>query len=203
MRLRRKKLLLGFTVGLVVVSAVNFGCRRAPLEDRLLSPDHREQAAALKKAAKLPTGEKKRIAAAMIEALREPELSVAYQAMQAIEAIGEPAAPGLIEALGDNDVYVRMNAAEALGRIGEPAKEAVPALAEALSDTHPLVREAAALSLSSMGEAARSAVPALTAALKDEDPNVRESAVDALDAIGTDDARSAIPKPAKKNAGAL
>ena len=89
------------------------------------SPTVRYRAAnalALKKAEVVPQ---------LVELLGSESLSARYGACQALERIGERAAPAvdaLIGQLGEKDEWLQIRAAFALADIGKPARKAVPAL---------------------------------------------------------------------------
>jgi len=83
----------------------------------------------------------------LVEASRDADVDVRKQAVDALAAIGAPAAAErLLELLADADANVRASAAEALGAIGTQA--ATPLLlARVIGDAEPLVRLSALRSL--------------------------------------------------------
>jgi HEAT repeat protein len=109
----------------------------------------------------------------------QEDASVAEERIEAIAALGAPAAPKLVEAL--NDPQLRVHAVKALGKIGAPA---VPALAKALEGANPTAGRNIANALRELGPDAREAVPALAKALGHSDGQVRAAAASALGAIG-------------------
>jgi HEAT repeat protein len=104
---------------------------------------------------------------------------VRFEAIWALQRIGEPAVEPLIQALKDKDKVIRFGAADALGRIGDA--RAVEPLIQALKDEDYTVRAWAALNLGRIGDA--KAVEPLTEALKDENDNVRHYAAEALEKL--------------------
>ncbi len=88
-------------------------------------------------------------------------------AMQALEEVGQSAAPQVIGALSSPDAMARRNAAELLGYMAPP--QAVPALAQALGDPDAEVRAQAALALGGIGTVpAQQALAHTTAVTQDE-----------------------------------
>lgn len=83
----------------------------------------------------------------LVEASRDDDVDVRKQAVDALAAIGAPAAAErLLELLDDPDANVRASAAEALGALGTEAA-APRLLASVVTDTEPLVRLSALRSL--------------------------------------------------------
>jgi len=118
----------------------------------------------------------------LIEALRDSEWMIRYEAAIALGYLGDrTAVPALIQLLRDSKSCVRTVAAGALGKLQDP--EAVPALIEALEDRDSWVREAACSALGNIRD--RRAVPALISKLQeDRDKYVRKAACWALGHIG-------------------
>jgi HEAT repeat protein len=128
--------------------------------------------------------------------MRDPDVRARRAAIDAVELLGEraaPAVPALRRALSDPDRFVRWAAARTLGRVGvEHAAVAVPDLARLSADPDLDVRQVAMTVLERFGPAARAAVPDLTRAAAGGEGTVRVVAMHALEAIGPE-ARSAIP----------
>ena len=149
----------------------------------------------------------------LVEVLRDPDWMLRWAAVEALAALGNPAASDALAALlQDRNQPLRIAALRALLECGDAraARHLLPlardpdnlvreAVAEALgrlvhprgiralgtlcTDREPLVRLAAVLAL---GEAGRpDGEPYAIAALQDEDPTVRWYAVAALERIGT------------------
>jgi len=125
----------------------------------------------------------------LIDALKDEEWRVEWNAVEALVKIGETAVPALIDVLKDKDKDedVRWDAAKALREIAETnpssteISKAVPALIDALKDEGWDVPKGAAETLVKIGE---TAVPALIDVLKDKDKDVRERAAETLVKIG-------------------
>ena len=117
----------------------------------------------------------------LVMALKHKDPAVAYEAVEALGEIGDPAAVGpLIDALyGDKYSGIRWKAAEALTRIG---KEAVPYLVGALENPDEDVRWKAAIALGEIGD--ERAIDPLIRLLGDEDRFVRSRAAYALGIMG-------------------
>jgi len=117
----------------------------------------------------------------LVMALRHRDPGVAYEAVEALGEIGDPAAAGpLIEALtGDKYSGIRWKAAEALTQIGS---EAVPYLINTLENPDEDVRWKAAIALGEIGD--ERAIDPLIRLLEDEDRFVRSRAAYSLGIIG-------------------
>lgn len=117
----------------------------------------------------------------LVLALKHRDPAVAYEAVEALGEIGDPAAAGpLTEALtGDKYSGLRWKAAEALTQIGT---ESVPYLINALENPDEDVRWKAAISLGEIGD--RRAIDPLISLLGDEDRFVRSRAAYALGIMG-------------------
>lgn len=94
---------------------------------------------------------------ALIQALASRQRTVHHAAGQALNELGQNAAPALIEAIHHPDAHVRWHVARALGQIGD--LRAVETLAEGLVDDNQEVRWAAARVLANLD------VPAIPAIL--------------------------------------
>lgn len=117
----------------------------------------------------------------LVMALKHRDPAVAYEAVEALGEIGDPAAAGpLIEALtGDKYSGIRWKAAEALTQIGS---ESVPYLVNALENPDEDVRWKAAIALGEIGD--KRAIDPLIRLLGDEDRFVRSRAAYALGTMG-------------------
>ncbi len=130
-----------------------------------------------------------RAAAALMEALSDPEPSVRAQAVGVLGQLEyQPAVEPLMGALDDEDTEIRENAAWALGQIGD--QRAVEPLSSALKDPEPSVREKAAWALGQIE--AEQSWEALAQVLQDDDPDVREQAAWALGMIQDERASDAL-----------
>jgi HEAT repeat protein len=124
---------------------------------------------------------------ALIKDLTDPRARVRVAALEALEKLGDRAAPSLpavIRATADPNVFVRWAAARTLGVLAPRAPErGVPALTRRLDPSEDLsVQLAAATALQQYGRDARPAIPALIRALPEGgDDDVRLAAYDALD----------------------
>jgi len=129
-------------------------------------------------------------AAALTQALSDPEASVRKSAASALGKVGsaQDAAGPLLTALGDKDADVRAAAAGALGLLRPSDPAVVPALHErAKGEGYLPARLAAFAALGRLGDRATVAVPTLIDALKESDSPLgspHEFAVVALKAIG-------------------
>jgi HEAT repeat protein len=83
---------------------------------------------------------------ALVSALNSTQDSIIHNAMNALQTVGDAAAPSLIRALGSNNPVVRKHAATALGYIQNPA--ALPALGALAADRDPDVAKEAAWAIS-------------------------------------------------------
>jgi HEAT repeat protein len=129
---------------------------------------------------------------ALAQALNDPKAAVRLAAVDALETMGDdaaPVAPQLAWALTDPDHFVRWAAARTLGRMNpEKAKsdKVVPYLIRMLDDPDLDLRLIAAQSLERYGPAAKAAVPALGKTTGKGDPEIRRAAIRALVGVGTD-----------------
>ena len=144
---------------------------------------------------------KKKIGLPMVDglkALKHPEASVRYRAIQTLIDLGplaKFAAPDLREMLTDKHGQVRVKAAEALWKIDKtPSVTLMPILLAALKDKESSVRAAAPPVIVLFGAKAKPALPALMEALKDKEFEVQFAAIAALGDLGP---------VAKESAGAL
>ena len=101
-----------------------------------------------------------------------------------IVSIGEPTVPFLIPLLQDSNLWVRWVAIEALQAIGKPAASAIPSLIPLLQDPEETIRHAAAQAIGKMDNSATSAVPFLIPLLKDSSEAIRSTTAEALGEIG-------------------
>jgi hypothetical protein len=133
----------------------------------------------------------------LVEALRDPDVSVRRNATLAFGALGggwwqfecgtarldiSSALPSLVAAFKDADSSVRGWAAQAVGDIGESAASAVPALIGLLHGDEGS-RNSACIALGNIGPAAKAALPALHRALHDSSPYVQKFAARAIEKI--------------------
>ena len=118
----------------------------------------------------------------LIRALRNPEMSVQYEAADALGQLRDPAAvQPLMEVLTDDQYSgIRWKAAEALAQIGTPAVEPLIAV---LSHPEEDVRWKAAIALGEIGDTR--AIGPLIELLRDEDRFVKGRAAYALGLIGS------------------
>jgi HEAT repeat protein len=130
--------------------------------------------------------------AAWLAQLKDQDLTVRQEAIQALGMIGGPAVPALADALKDENSGIRLAAADSLCRIGAAAKSAAGALSTALRDPETEVRRQSALALGSIDSKDPPIVQALADALKDGDMEVRRTASFALGRLGAG-ARAAVP----------
>jgi HEAT repeat protein len=88
-----------------------------------------------------------RSAKALVALLKDNHMGVRHEAIQALRAIGAPAAPALVEALSDPDARVREGALDGLGtrrlRSPEERASAISALQRLRRDDDPNVRQKA------------------------------------------------------------
>ncbi len=134
---------------------------------------------------------------ALIAGLSDPDPKVRLASLDALETMGNaaaPAVPALVGSLRDSDRFVRWAASRTLGKLApRGANEAVPALDRLLNPEEDLsVRLSAANSLAKYGATAGAAVGALGRALQAKDSEVRLAALKTLEAVGTD-ATPALP----------
>jgi HEAT repeat protein len=123
---------------------------------------------------------------ALIEALRDPNATVRFQAAISLGCIGpeaRAAVPALIGTLKDGVFFVRGWSAFALGEIGPEAAQAVPMLAEGLKNAQEreFVRRQIA---SALGRIGPNAVSALVEGLTNGSELARLGAVLALQQVG-------------------
>lgn len=125
---------------------------------------------------------------ALMQALRDRDIRVRYNAVHALGelGIGEAVDAVAVVALGDGHAGVRAAATQALGKARQPRIVAI--LAEALRDTEWSVRGSAATALGMLGDP--EAIHPLSLALRDISADVRFHAASALGVIGH---REAIP----------
>jgi HEAT repeat protein len=118
----------------------------------------------------------------LIRALRNPDMSVQYEAAEALGQLRDPAAvPPLMEALTDDQYSgIRWKAAEALAQIGTPS---VDPLIAVLTHQEEDVRWKAAIALGEIGDTR--AIGPLIELLRDEDRFVKGRAAYALGLIGS------------------
>jgi HEAT repeat protein len=135
---------------------------------------------------------------ALAQALNDPRVDVRLAAVEALETLGDdaaPAAPMLTWAMTDPDRFVRWAAARTVGRMS-PDKLNIPDVVRNLirmvDDPDLDLRVMAAESLDRLGPPAKAAVPALARATGKGDAEIRRAAIRALTGIGTD-AAPAIP----------
>jgi HEAT repeat protein len=129
--------------------------------------------------------------AALIKGLSDPTVRVRLASLEALEVLGEQAAPALpavVNATTDSNLFVRWAAARTLGVLAPRQPElAVPALVRRLDPAEDLsVQIAAATALQQYGPMARPAIPALVGALSAGDDDVSLAAYEALDRAGAD-----------------
>ena len=86
----------------------------------------------------------------LIQALRDEDRDVLYEAVEALAKIGKPAVDPLIRALEDENRQVRSGAAWALGKIKD--RRAVEPLIRALGDESNTVRTESAFALGEIGD---------------------------------------------------
>jgi len=124
----------------------------------------------------------------LIQALRDPDMSVRAQATRSLGEIGDPSVDSLTRLMDDPDWKIRYRAAEALGITG--SKKAVPFLITALDDQKDHVRYMAAKAIGTIGSG--NAEKALITRLGDENEFVRRSAATALGKTGGFAAKEAL-----------
>jgi HEAT repeat protein len=124
----------------------------------------------------------------------DPDVESRKAAIDALEALGRPAAPAvpaLLTALRSSDRFLRWSAARALGRVRPTNAEPVVNALTALLHEHDRDLELAAISaLAAYGTAARSAVPALLNVPHGQEIVLRLAVLRALASIGSDDPAS-------------
>lgn len=95
--------------------------------------------------AELPSRDPQVVVPVFEGALQDAEPLVRWEAVRALERVGEPGVPVLMKALHNDEDGTRWSAAGSLGRMGTRAANALPALrAMAASDPNSTVRAAAA-----------------------------------------------------------
>lgn len=132
-------------------------------------------------------GESDKIAAGVIELLKNDDEVVRYRGAKLLGRLGRkaaPAVPKLTELLNDKIPQVQTAAIEALAAIGPAAKAAVIELAKKLEAEDRVMAREAAQALQSIGPAAAPAAPALAKALDSDDSSLCIDAANALAAIG-------------------
>jgi HEAT repeat protein len=124
---------------------------------------------------------------ALTRALRDPDARARRQAAEALESMGEeaaPAVPALIRALDDPDLFVRWIAVRTLGKLGpKTSASAIPAIGRLLSDPDLDVEVQAATVLGLFEGAAEQTVPDLIAAIRAGDATLTIAAIKALMSI--------------------
>jgi HEAT repeat protein len=140
--------------------------------------------------------------AALVRGLSDPMVRIRLASLDALEAMGDaaaPALPAIVRSLQDPNLFVRWAAARILGALAlSPSVPhqpdlAVPALARLLRPREDLeVRIVAANSLAAYGPEAKEAVPALAAAVNQGDVEVRLAVLRALSRVGPE-AAAAVP----------
>jgi HEAT repeat protein len=104
----------------------------------------------------------------LIEAVHDPDLSVAHEACNTLVRIGPNATPLVAKLLRDESPWVRWQAIDVLLRLGPDAKAAVPALADRLARApKEQLRILCAMKLGRLGAEARAALPTLIKAASD------------------------------------
>lgn len=133
---------------------------------------------------------------ALAAGVSDPDVRARRAAIDALENLGEdaaPAAPALLQALADPDPFVRWSAARTLGRLHRvDGAKVVAGLTVLLGDRDLDVRLAAAAALERRGPEAADAMPALARAAAAGDPVLRVAAIEALGGIGSA-AKPAVP----------
>ena len=120
---------------------------------------------------------------AIKNALANPDMAVATNAVEALASLGEAALPALIDALKIE--RIRPVVARVLGRMGRQAKQAVPALAEiVVRDDRVPARCEALMALGAIGPDAAASVPAVVKALGGTREDVCYAACYALGQMG-------------------
>jgi HEAT repeat protein len=136
------------------------------------------------------------VAAAVIDATRDPNLFVRWAAARTIGRMGpvkvDRSVTELARLISDTDLDVRAIAARGLERYGPAAKAAVPALTRAVNVGDSEIRIGVMRALQGIGPDAQSAVPAISRALSHSDLRVRRTAAEVLGRFGPA-ARSAEP----------
>jgi HEAT repeat protein len=136
-------------------------------------------------------------AAALAQAVRDPEPDQRVRALRGLDVIGPDARaelPTVTEALTDADSDVRQAAAITLASVTRDTDAAVPALLKALTtDREAEVRAQAATALGRIGPAAHAAVPELIRALRNDSAGkVREEAAQSLGRLGAGSAEALV-----------
>jgi HEAT repeat protein len=133
---------------------------------------------------------------ALILGLRDPAVAGRLVALNALEAMGEdaaPAIPALAQSLRDRDPFVRWSASRILKKLAPRQPEVVvPALTAGLGEPDLDVRIAFLTALERYGSASKSAVPILARMVSRGDPESRIAVLRTLDGIGPD-AEPALP----------
>jgi HEAT repeat protein len=131
----------------------------------------------------------------LIANLKDADYRVRLASVDALETLGEraaPAIPTLVAALSDTNKFVRWSAARTLGSLNpRQADEVVPGLTRLLSDREDRsVRLAAAKALELYGEHAKEAVPLLARVINRGDKEYIIAILRAIQGIGTDAAKA-------------
>jgi HEAT repeat protein len=125
---------------------------------------------------------------ALAAGVRDPNVQNRRAAVDALEMMGDeaaPAVPALVGALGDPDIFVRWAAARTLGKMTRLDVPAImPAMLVVLRDPDLDVRLAAAEALRRFGPAARDAVPILLQSVGHGEVSQQLAAIRALASIG-------------------
>src|SRR5262249_32180194 len=122
---------------------------------------------------------------ALVNALRDEDVSVHSGALFSLARIGKPAIPPLLEALNSENSQVRKGAAEALCEMGEGGETAVLPPKELLKDGSPDVRVEAATALYRAGYRPMAMIALLTEVAKSDDSG-RLGAIRPLGRIGSE-----------------
>jgi HEAT repeat protein len=115
----------------------------------------------------------------LIDTLRDKNMQVRDDVIQALQQIGTPSVDRLIFALKDGDIHIRSSSAIILGEIRD--SRAVVPLIEALRDESWVVRSEAAKALGNVQDPR--AIEPLRDAMNDRDSYVRDIAAGALENI--------------------
>ncbi len=118
----------------------------------------------------------------LAESLDEEDPVVAFNVVDALARLGEPAAATAGEALAAPER--RELAVQVLQRLGPAATEAVPQIVDALQEASGAFRENLQVALRRIGPDAAPAIDELIRSLEDPDQEVRTSALLALGSIG-------------------
>ncbi len=133
---------------------------------------------------------------ALLEALRDGEPSVRYQAYSSLKKIGPrpDAVPSLVKAFRAGDARFRTEVAGVLGQMGQGAMAAAPTLIRALNDPEDGIRRAAGSALRRIGPDLSTLVPVLLKRLQSTNPETRLRGITAIQSIGPSVARGMLPE---------